>query len=70
MESPGGLSHGEDVKPDTIDQLVRIRAEQHGDKAMVIDPESRISYASSTEPPARWPPRSSKPASARGRGSV
>jgi acyl-CoA synthetase (AMP-forming)/AMP-acid ligase II len=31
--------------PDTIDRLVRVRAEQHGDKPMVIDPESRISYA-------------------------
>jgi acyl-CoA synthetase (AMP-forming)/AMP-acid ligase II len=31
--------------PDTIDQLVRARAEQHGDKPMVIDTESRISYA-------------------------
>jgi acyl-CoA synthetase (AMP-forming)/AMP-acid ligase II len=31
--------------PDTIDQLVRSRAEQHGDKPMVIDPDSRISYA-------------------------
>ena len=31
--------------PDTIDRLVRIRAEQHGDKPMVIDTESRISYA-------------------------
>jgi acyl-CoA synthetase (AMP-forming)/AMP-acid ligase II len=31
--------------PDTIDQLVRLRAEQHGDKPMVIDPDSRISYA-------------------------
>jgi len=30
---------------DTIDQLVRGRAEQHGDKPMVIDTESRISYA-------------------------
>jgi acyl-CoA synthetase (AMP-forming)/AMP-acid ligase II len=31
--------------PDTIDRLARLRAEQHGDKAMVIDTESRISYA-------------------------
>jgi acyl-CoA synthetase (AMP-forming)/AMP-acid ligase II len=31
--------------PDTIDRLVRSRAEQHGDKPMVIDTESRISYA-------------------------
>jgi acyl-CoA synthetase (AMP-forming)/AMP-acid ligase II len=31
--------------PDTIDRLVRCRAEQHGDKPMVIDTESRISYA-------------------------
>ncbi|HET6735139.1 class I adenylate-forming enzyme family protein [Mycobacterium sp.] len=31
--------------PDTIDQLVRMRAERHGDKPMVIDPASRISYA-------------------------
>jgi acyl-CoA synthetase (AMP-forming)/AMP-acid ligase II len=31
--------------PDTIDQLLRVRAEQHGDKPMVIDPASRISYA-------------------------
>ena len=31
--------------PDTIDRLVRLRAEQHGDKPMVIDTESRISYA-------------------------
>jgi acyl-CoA synthetase (AMP-forming)/AMP-acid ligase II len=30
---------------DTIDRLVRERAEQHGDKPMVIDPETRISYA-------------------------
>jgi acyl-CoA synthetase (AMP-forming)/AMP-acid ligase II len=30
---------------DTIDRLVRERAGQHGDKPMVIDPESRISYA-------------------------
>jgi acyl-CoA synthetase (AMP-forming)/AMP-acid ligase II len=29
---------------DTIDRLVRLRAEQHGDKPMVIDPESRLSY--------------------------
>lgn len=31
--------------PDTIDQLVRVRAYEHADKPMVIDPESRISYA-------------------------
>jgi len=31
--------------PDTIDELVRVRAEQHGDKPMVIDTESRLSYA-------------------------
>ncbi|MDT5014097.1 MAG: hypothetical protein QOD39_257, partial [Mycobacterium sp.] len=31
--------------PDTIDGLVRLRAEQHGDKPMVIDTVSRISYA-------------------------
>lgn len=31
--------------PDTIDRLVRLRADQHGDKPMVIDPESRLSYA-------------------------
>jgi acyl-CoA synthetase (AMP-forming)/AMP-acid ligase II len=31
--------------PDTIDRLVRLRAEQHGDKPMVIDTESRITYA-------------------------
>jgi acyl-CoA synthetase (AMP-forming)/AMP-acid ligase II len=30
---------------DTIDRLVRSRAEQHGDKPMVIDTDSRISYA-------------------------
>jgi acyl-CoA synthetase (AMP-forming)/AMP-acid ligase II len=30
--------------PDTIDQLVRLRAEQHGDKPMVIDPATRITY--------------------------
>ena len=30
---------------DTVDQLVRIRAQQHGDKPVVIDTESRISYA-------------------------
>ena len=44
LESPG-LIHGEDVKPDTIDELVRARAAQHGDKPMVIDTESRMSYA-------------------------
>ena len=31
--------------PDTVDQLLRIRAEQYGDKPMVIDTESRLSYA-------------------------
>jgi acyl-CoA synthetase (AMP-forming)/AMP-acid ligase II len=31
--------------PDTIDQLVRVRAKQHGDKPMVIDTETRINYA-------------------------
>ena len=31
--------------PDTIDELVRVRAEQHGDKPMVIDTESRLSYS-------------------------
>ena len=31
--------------PDTIDKLVRVRAEQHGDKPMVIDTESRLSYS-------------------------
>ena len=31
--------------PDTIDRLVRVRAEEHCDKPMVIDTESRISYA-------------------------
>jgi acyl-CoA synthetase (AMP-forming)/AMP-acid ligase II len=31
--------------PDTIDGLVRSRAEEHGDKPMVIDTDSRISYA-------------------------
>jgi acyl-CoA synthetase (AMP-forming)/AMP-acid ligase II len=31
--------------PDTIDQLVRARAEQHGGEPMVIDTDSRISYA-------------------------
>ncbi len=30
---------------DTIDRLVRLRAEQHGDKPMVIDTESHITYA-------------------------
>ena len=44
LESPG-LIHGEDVKPDTIDELVRACAAQHGDKPMVIDTESRMSYA-------------------------
>jgi len=29
---------------DTIDRLVRRRAEQHGDKPMVIDPATRITY--------------------------
>jgi acyl-CoA synthetase (AMP-forming)/AMP-acid ligase II len=31
--------------PDTMDRLVRLRAEQHGEKPMVIDTESRITYA-------------------------
>jgi len=31
--------------PDTIDLLLRLRAEQHGDKPMIIDTESRITYA-------------------------
>jgi acyl-CoA synthetase (AMP-forming)/AMP-acid ligase II len=31
--------------PDTVDRLVRLRAEQHGDKPMVIDTESRTTYA-------------------------
>jgi acyl-CoA synthetase (AMP-forming)/AMP-acid ligase II len=31
--------------PDTVDRLVRLRAELHGDKPMVIDPKARISYA-------------------------
>jgi acyl-CoA synthetase (AMP-forming)/AMP-acid ligase II len=31
--------------PDTIDRLVRSRAEQHRDKPMVVQTESRISYA-------------------------
>lgn len=30
--------------PDTIDHLVRLQAARHGDKAMVIDPKSRLSY--------------------------
>jgi acyl-CoA synthetase (AMP-forming)/AMP-acid ligase II len=30
--------------PDTIDRLVRQRAEQHGDKPTVIDPAARITY--------------------------
>jgi acyl-CoA synthetase (AMP-forming)/AMP-acid ligase II len=30
---------------DTVDHLVRIRAEEHGDKPMVIDPQRRVSYA-------------------------
>jgi acyl-CoA synthetase (AMP-forming)/AMP-acid ligase II len=29
---------------DTIDRLVRLRAERHGDKPMVIDPAARITY--------------------------
>ena len=28
----------------TIDQLVRLRAAEHGDKPMVIDPAARITY--------------------------
>jgi acyl-CoA synthetase (AMP-forming)/AMP-acid ligase II len=31
--------------PDTVDRLVKLRAELHGDKPMVIDPKARISYA-------------------------
>ena len=31
--------------PDTVDRLVRLRAELHGDKPMVIDPKAQISYA-------------------------
>ena len=31
--------------PETVDQLVRLSAAQHGAKPMVIDPVSRISYA-------------------------
>ena len=31
--------------PDTIDDLVRLRADHDGDKPMVIDPDSRITYA-------------------------
>jgi acyl-CoA synthetase (AMP-forming)/AMP-acid ligase II len=31
--------------PDTIDRLVTARAQQHGDKPMVIDTQSRIGYA-------------------------
>src|SRR3954464_3022928 len=31
--------------PDTIDHLVRIRAQQYGEKPMVIDTETRVSYA-------------------------
>jgi acyl-CoA synthetase (AMP-forming)/AMP-acid ligase II len=31
--------------PSTIDQLVRLRAAEHGPKPMVIDPVTRISYA-------------------------
>ena len=30
---------------DTIDHLVRMRADEYGDKPMVIDPENRVSYA-------------------------
>ena len=30
---------------DTVDHLVRVRAAEHRDKPMVIDPESRVSYA-------------------------
>jgi acyl-CoA synthetase (AMP-forming)/AMP-acid ligase II len=30
--------------PETIDQLVRLCAQEHGDKPMVIDPESRMSH--------------------------
>jgi acyl-CoA synthetase (AMP-forming)/AMP-acid ligase II len=35
--------------PDTIDGLVRLRAQQHGGKPMVIDTDSRISYAALDE---------------------
>jgi len=31
--------------PSTIDQLVRLRAAEHGPKPMVIDPDTRIGYA-------------------------
>ena len=31
--------------PETVDRLVRLRAELHGDKPMVIDPKARMSYA-------------------------
>jgi acyl-CoA synthetase (AMP-forming)/AMP-acid ligase II len=30
--------------PDTIDQVVRLRAAEHGTKPMVIDLSSRLSY--------------------------
>ncbi len=57
--------------PDTIDRLVRLGAEQHGDKPMVIDPEiaDQLRRARRNHPRAGRA-RSSKPASARGRGSV
>ena len=31
--------------PDTVDELVRLHAAQHGSKPMVIDPDTRITYA-------------------------
>jgi acyl-CoA synthetase (AMP-forming)/AMP-acid ligase II len=34
---------------DTIDRLIRLRAEQYGDKPMVIDPTTRINYAELNE---------------------
>ena len=52
--------------PDTIDWLVRRRAEQHGDKPMVIDPEARIRYGELDETTRPWPRHSSKPVSIRG----
>ncbi|WP_156765974.1 AMP-binding protein, partial [Mycobacterium sp. E342] len=30
--------------PDTVDRLVRLRSDHDGDKPMVIDPASRVSY--------------------------
>ena len=35
----------EPTTANTIDRLVRIRAEQDGAKPMVIDPDSRVSYS-------------------------